>query len=333
MSRTPDRLPIVVFSSVVRSTKQSESHGGVYLLDLETDTVKQMIDWDDQNINWEERGGDRGLRGIAFHGDLMYLAASDEVFVYDRDFQLQRSFKNRYLKHCHEINVGDDKLFLSSIGCESILEYDLITQEFTRGYCLRYSPLKRKGRKRLDRRGISWRPRPGLRIFDPNKDGGPAPGNTTHPSFPKCVDGTLYVAGGGLGNIWAIEGDRLVRGPKIPFEQHNAQRFRDGVLLNHSPTHRMIFEDLEGNVVKSFPVPVYDLEELEHANIPRDHAYQGFCRGIAPVNDNLIVQGSSPATINLFQFEPPRLLKSVNITKDVRNSVHGLEIWPFGEMA
>ena len=333
MSQAPDRLPIVVFSSVVRSTKQSESHGGVYLLDLETETLKQTIDWDDPTIDFETRGGDRGLRGIAFHNDLMYLAASDEIFVYDQDFKLQRSFTNPYLKHCHEINVGEDKLFLSSIGYDSILEYDLMKQEFSRAYCIRYPPLLRRGRKGLDRRGISWRPKPGLTIFDPNEGGGPAPGDTAHPSFPKWVDGRLRVAGGGLGNIWAVEEDRLVRGPKIPFEQHNAQRFRDGILVNHSPTHRMIFQDLQGRVVHSFPVPVYDLDELDHANVARDHAYQGFCRGIIPVSDELIVQGSSPATINVFRFETQELVKTINISKDVRNSIHGLEIWPFGAIS
>ena len=333
MSQSPDRLPVVVFSSVVRSTKQSESHGGVYLLDLETEAVKQMIDWDDPNINLESRGGDRGLRGIAFHNDLLYLAASDEIFVYDKDFQPRGSFRNRYLKHCHEINVGDDKLFVSSIGCDSILEYDLLKQEFSRGYNIRYAPWKRGPRKRLDRKGISWRPKPTLTIFDPNAEGGPAPGDTAHPSFPKWVNGALSVVGGGLGNIWEIRGDRLVRGPKVPFEQHNAQRFRDGILVNHSPTHRMIFQDLRGRMIKSFNVPMYDEDDLQYSNIPRDHAYQGFCRGIAPINDDLIVQGSSPATINLFRFEPPELVKSINITKDVRNSVHGLELWPFGEMS
>ena len=48
MQQNPSRLPTVVFSSVVRSTQQLESHGGVYLLDLETEELTQMIDWDDQ---------------------------------------------------------------------------------------------------------------------------------------------------------------------------------------------------------------------------------------------------------------------------------------------
>jgi hypothetical protein len=39
--------------------------------------------------------------------------------------------------------------------------------------------------------------------------------------------------------------------------------------------------------------------------------------------------GSSPATVTLYRFDPPEVLTSVNISMDVRNAVHGLEIWPF----
>ena len=323
------RLPTVVFSSVVRSTRQAESHGGVYLLDLETERLEQMIDWDDPTIDFTTRGGDRGLRGIAFHNDLMYLAAADEIFVYDRNFALQRSIRNRYLKHCHEINIGDDKLFLGSVGYDTILEYDLIENRFSAGYCIRYSSFQRK----LKKRGrIKLRPRPSLTIFDPNGDDGPTPGDTAHPSFPLRRDGVLYVAGGGLGHLWMIRGGKFERYARIPYESHNAQAYRDGILVNHSPTHRMMFTDRRARILKTWPVPVYDTRELEFNDVPADHAYQGFCRGIAIASDNVIIQGSSPATINVFQWDPPRLIKSVNVTMDVRNSVHGLEIWPFAEI-
>ncbi len=97
-----ERLPKVIASTVVRSAHQGESHGGVYLIDLETGSVEQTIDYNDRSISWEGRGGPRGLRGIAFYGDEIYLAASDEVFVYSKDFRLVGSIQNEYLDHCHE---------------------------------------------------------------------------------------------------------------------------------------------------------------------------------------------------------------------------------------
>src|SRR5213080_1115066 len=78
-----DKLPRVIATSVVRSAHQGESHGGVYLIDLNSGQYDQVIDWNDESINWEGRGGDRGLRGIAFHNNRVFLAASDEIFVFD----------------------------------------------------------------------------------------------------------------------------------------------------------------------------------------------------------------------------------------------------------
>ncbi len=115
VNRSPvSHIPRVVVSSVVRSSHQGESHGGVYLVDFRTGDIQQVIDWDDPTISWEGRGADRGLRGIATHQDRVYLAASDEIFVYDTAFQLQGSFRNRYLKHTHEICIADDRLYATS---------------------------------------------------------------------------------------------------------------------------------------------------------------------------------------------------------------------------
>ncbi len=139
MSATsPIRPPRVIVSSVIRAADQGQSHGGVYLVDMSTGVTEQVIDWSTSSIDWEGRGGDRGLRGIAFHGDRIYLAASDEVFVYDRAFRQVGSFGNRYLRHCHEIHVSGDRLFITSTGFDSVLEYDLTNQRFVRGFLLRY---------------------------------------------------------------------------------------------------------------------------------------------------------------------------------------------------
>ena len=76
----------LVTTSVVRGSRQGQSHGGVYLIDLEHRSVRQTIDWNRGDIDWQGRGWDRGLRGIAFDGELVYIAASDELFAFTPDF-------------------------------------------------------------------------------------------------------------------------------------------------------------------------------------------------------------------------------------------------------
>jgi hypothetical protein len=45
----------------------------------------------------------------------------------------------------------------------------------------------------------------------------------------------------------------------------------------------------------------------------------------------LIAAGSSPSTISIYDVEGRQVVGSVNLSMDIRNAIHGLEIWPFPE--
>ena len=326
MSAKADRLPTIVFTSVVRSADKGESHGGVFLIDLGDRTTVQVLDWDDASIDWDGRGGDRGLRGIAFHSGHVFLAASDEIFVYDRAFRLLDSIRNRYLKHCHEISIDGNKLFMTSTGFDSVLEYDLTSGTFARGYCVRFGGLLRS---RHIRAPLRVRLTPRLSIFDPNGPDGPRRGDSAHINNVFIRDGSLYIGGMGLGDVWRISGEELSRFARIPYWNHNARPFRDGVILNWSSKDRVALFDRVGRATQSASVPHFDPSQLEYSWLPRDFARQGFARGLAVIGHDLVVGGSSPSTITLYRLDPLRSIMSVNVSKDVRNCVHGLEIWPY----
>jgi hypothetical protein len=48
------------------------------------------------------------------------------------------------------------------------------------------------------------------------------------------------------------------------------------------------------------------------------------------MTEKTIAVGSSPSTITLYDVETSRRLTAVNLTMDIRNAIHGLEVWPFG---
>ena len=100
-------MTTLIATSVVRGSRQGESHGGVFLVDIDAGRAAQAIDWDTAGIDWQGRGWDRGLRGIAFDGERVYIAASDELFAYTPDFTLIGSWRSPWLKHCHEIAVWE----------------------------------------------------------------------------------------------------------------------------------------------------------------------------------------------------------------------------------
>jgi hypothetical protein len=323
MAEPATRLPRVVCSSVVRSVHQGESHGGVYLVDLETGACEQVLDWTDANINWEGRGGDRGLRGIAFHDGLVYLAASDEIFVYDRGFTRQGSFRNPYLNMCHEIFVDGDHLYLSSTGFDSVLEYDLKASAFTRGWTVRFPRWMRA------RHALHVRPRPTFRTFDPNGTNGPSRGDSSHVNNVGVHGGRMFVSGTALPVLYEVVDDKLRRYAKTSYGTHNARPFREGTLFNHTRSDRIVYAARSGETLSSVPLPTYPKERLEHADLPEDLARPTFGRGLTVLPDGRLVGGSSPATITVYDIDTGTAVKSVNISMDVRNAVHGLEVWPF----
>jgi hypothetical protein len=317
-------LPVVLASSVIRSTHRGQSHGGVYLVDLETRRVEERINWNDGSISWEGRGGDRGLRGIAYRNDEILLAASDEIFVYNKDFRRLRSYRNRYLRHCHEIAGDGDRLYLTSTGFDSILVLDLAGGDFVVGYCLRHrSDIIRRGVKKLGIRSV-----PGLTVFDPRSDEGPAPGDTCHINNVEVRSGDVYVSGTGLGHLLRISDSTVTTHAVVPFGTHNCAPLGDGVVFNHTADNMVVYADRRGARRATFAIPQYSEAELHLRHLPQDHARQAFGRGLF-VWDNLIVAGSSPATITVHDLDTGTTVTSVNLTMDVRNAIHGLQPWPF----
>ena len=77
-------------------------------------------------------------------------------------------------------------------------------------------------------------------------------------------------------------------------------------------------------------MPTYDLDELEFNGVDNSKiARQAFGRGLCVINDRLIAAGSSPSTISLYDIKSQQRKALVNLTMDIRNAVHGLEVWPY----
>ena len=91
----------------------------------------------------------------------------------------------------------------------------------------------------------------------------------------------------------------------------------------------MSFRGRGGGTIHSHAIPHYPRDALLMSHVPQDHARQGFARGLCVHGDDLLIGGSSPATVTAYTLGSPEPVKSVNITMDVRNAIHGLEIWPF----
>ena len=75
------KLPKLIATSVVRGSEKGQSHGGVFLIDFQEASTSQCLDWNDGSIDFTGRGWDRGLRGIEFFEEKIWIAAVMNYFV------------------------------------------------------------------------------------------------------------------------------------------------------------------------------------------------------------------------------------------------------------
>lgn len=309
-------LPTVIATSVVRGSEQGQSHGGIFLVDLESGEASQVFDWNTGEIDFAGRGADRGLRGIAFAGDNIYIAASDEIFVFDTEFNIKQSFRNKFLKHCHEICMDGHLLYLTSTGYNSILTFDIDRAYFNWGLALSPGP-----------NGLR------ARTFDPQKEG-PAPQADLHLNSVFKDDNGLFMAGMKCPTLIYFDGRQVRTLGRLPVGTHNAQPYGEGLMFNDTAADKVRYVTDSDHL--AFNVPKYPEDSIiNEFNDTTNIARQAFGRGLCPIDDRLIAAGSSPSTISVHDIEGDRSLrdgqtiKTVNFSMDIRNAIHGLEIWPF----
>ncbi len=313
-------LPTLIATTVVRGAQRGESHGGVYLVNFATHDVNQVVNWSTTEIDFSDHGRDRGLRGIAFFGGEVYIAASDELFVFDQRFRIKRSFRSTYLKHCHEIFQLNHHLYLTSAANDCILAFDLERQKF---FWAIHIALAQDGPV-----GTAYDPNG---IDGPGGANGPPADNKLHLNSVFADRRGIFVSGRRSGGMLHIGNKNVLNWVvDLPQGVHNARPYGDGVLFNDTSANTLRCVNRDGTE-KRFAVPTHDPGQLTHTGRgDESEARQGFGRGLCALNERLIAAGSSPATITLYDLDAVCEAVRVNFSMDVRNTVHGLQVWPYG---
>ena len=311
-----NRLPMVACTTIVRSAHRSQNHGGVFLVDLETQKIEQVVDWSDQSIDWAGAGGDRDLRGMATYKGELWIAASKEIHVFNEKFEIVRSFTNKFLKGIHEIFRHEETLLLASTATDCIVEFDLKNEQFGDVHWL-----SRQGGDNDDTR-IQYK------IIDPSDELPEGIGDSIHINN-VCVHGGYILAGAlKVGAILVLKDGQIFPFGKIPVGTHNVQPFQGGLFYHLSEKGELHFTEVSGEPKVSFETVRYPEDELVNIDLSNEFAHQGFARGICVIDEETVVTGSSPATISVYSLAERKCLKSINISADIRQALHSIVIWP-----
>ena len=166
--------------------------------------------------------------------------------------------------------------------------------------------------------------------YDPAAGTGPRPVNDFHLNM-VFVDSTGIYLSGLHTNALLHLNDRMEVSEvcNLPSGTHNARPWKDGVLFNDTASDCVRYVQTDG-AESAYAIHSYDEPEIEFAGIDDSKiARQAFGRGLCPVGDRFLAAGSSPSTITLYDLVAAQKVGFVNLSMDIRNAIHGLEVWPY----
>ena len=166
--------------------------------------------------------------------------------------------------------------------------------------------------------------------FDPNTASGPPFANHYHLNNVHVDSTGIYFSGLQTNAILFLDSKmQVTEFCTLPSGTHNARPFLDGALFNDTAKNTVRYVTREGKQ-RAFDVIGFDNRDLTGTGLDDSRiARQRFARGLCVINNRFIAGGSSPSTISIYDLAKGERLGSVNLTMDVRNAIHGLEVWPF----
>ena len=307
-------MPKLLATTIVNDAQSGESHGGAFMLDLEAQTIDKVIHWDKTDIEWFGHEGSRGLRGIEFDGERVYIAAGDELLAFSPGFEPLGCWRNPYLKNCHGISIYQRNLFLASSDLNSILAFDLDEQKFHWAI-------------HIDAEQFNYK----ARIYDPAADDGPLALNKLQIEKVYASGRGMHISGGNTGGILHFNGQEIRMSVELPEGSHDARFYRNGVVFNDSRDGVLRFTDAgEGKEDRAMRVPLFDAADHLRADPVATRIMKpGYARGLCIISDTVVAGGSSPSTISVYDLAANKKVLSTTFSKDPRSTIHSIALWPF----
>ncbi|MFW5879419.1 MAG: hypothetical protein ACOCUV_01210 [bacterium] len=327
-------------STIVRLSQKGASHGMLYEYDTTNKKSKEVFRWADENINWEGRGGDRGLRGIAFYKNLIIVGSGKQILFLNWNYELQDTFQHSLLGDIHELIVHKDDLIITSTLFDLIIYLNIPKKEITQGYFIKPNKINIKKQdifhkkfKALKYRLFYWlnfntniEKEYTFKSINP-KDYVPEPtsiNKSIHINSVFVKNEVLCFTGTQKNIIFGIDNNQLKKIAIIPYGTHNVQPYKNGYYIaNYTIREKVVITNSKGFIKKSFIIN-YDKTQIKSLNT--NHAKPGWNRGLCIHKDILFI-GSSPACINIIDLSNGSY-ELIKLDSDVRNSIHGLEVIP-----
>jgi|TARA_R110002020_G_scaffold439960_1_gene650545 hypothetical protein len=319
----------IICTTVVRAAKQGDIHGGLYVVDIDSEEVVHYAPYQEDFINDNERGGERGLRGIAVLDDRIVVSDSSGFIELDKkDFSVRKTHKNQdVLKSVHEICFFSDSIWATSTAHDAVASFDM---NYNLTGFWQINGHNEEHHKVLDSK---QRITPEQKTYDDHYH----INSICHYDGRLMVSGLLtglydfndmstvlpmpYISGGALTDAGLVPaGVNVIKSASFI---HNLYEYEDVFMANLTS-----FSCL-GIATKQLGGVYFDIAPIPPAKDVKfcvdDIAVNNWNRGLAR-KDNLVFIGSSPARILVYDLNTCEFIKEIQLEKDMRHAIHGLEV-------
>ena len=319
----------VFATTVIRGSQNSELTGFLVELDWKNNKVKQKIPIpiDTKHPLWNERGGNRGGRGLFVYDKTLYVATALSILKFDKDLNQIGTIEHSYLAGLHEIYIDSEGIWLTSTvhdlilkvdfdgnllkewwGSESsILQKELKFSQRTLNLNLNFSEenfvadyQKYCGEERLHINTV-WVDKNQIYILSNSR-------NAFVKIFPKPE--TIIVQ------------DKELRSP------HNGIITPDGrILINDTQNQCIRVYESSGKRIKTINTSIsskHSIMSRKSFQLSQQFAKPGWQRGLTHIRDSIYLVGTSPATVFEVDIDKEIIGQQCKIDDDVKHCIHGL---------
>ena len=298
----------IICTTVVRAAEHGSSHGGLYVVDVEEESVIHHAPYDEHFVNDNERGGERGLRGICVLDDRIIVASATSLIELDKEtFEVVRKLEDREaFRSIHEICFFAGSIWVTSTAIDCVVQVDLNFNIIGVYQIL--------GESQSDYKILT-----GKHLTDVSKvkENDNFHINSISSFSDRLVVGGLITHLYDFDTMSVIESMPIIQSAKS--FQHNFYEYDDFNLVNLTGWNKL-------GVIRNSICKTVD--------IPRSKSVKYYADGIAENNwnrglarlENYIFLGSSPARILMFDMKTKKFEKEIGLEEDMRHCIHGLEI-------
>tara|TARA_R100000808_G_scaffold2804_3_gene10564 strand:- start:80549 stop:81460 length:912 start_codon:yes stop_codon:yes gene_type:complete len=298
----------IICTTVVRAAEHGSNHGGLYIIDLEDENIIHYAPYDENFVNDNERGGERGLRGVCVLDDRIIVASATSLIELDKEtFEVVRKLEDREVfRSIHEICFFADSIWVTSTAIDCIVRVDLdfniiglyqITGESMSDY------------KMLTGKHVT--------DLSKIKENDNFHINSISAFNERLVFGGLITHLYDFDTMNVIESMPIIQNSKS--FQHNFYEYDDMQIVNLTGWQKL-------GIIKNSICKTVDIPRSKAVKYYADEiAENNWNRGLARKNE-LVFVGSSPARVLMFDMSTGKFEKIISLEEDMRHCIHGLEI-------